>query len=150
MSERRLRVAIAALSVIGLAISIYLTVERVRGVAPSCPIGGSCVTVQTSEYAELAGVPVPVTGIVGYAGLLVAALLSGPLGRLLGLLVALVAFGFSVWLTYVELFVIDAICTWCVTSATIVTVITVLAIWRALLPTGGVQAPPSARSAAGG
>lgn len=133
-SEWRLRVAIAALALVGLAISIYLTVQRYRGVDPACVIGGSCGTVQKSRYAELAGIPVPVLGIVGYATLLVAAVLRGTAGRLLGLLAGLVGVGFSAWLTYVELRVIDAICAWCVASAIVITLAAALAVWRVLLP----------------
>lgn len=148
--ERRLRVAIAILSVIGLAISIYLTVERYRGNNPACVIGGDCVTVQKSRYAELAGIPVPVLGIAGYMALLVSAILPGIAGRLLGLLAGLVGVGFSAWLTYVELAVIDAICAWCITSAIVITVALALAVWRVLLPEPDAGYLPAARSPDGG
>lgn len=134
VAERRLRIAIGALAVVGLAISTYLTVVRIQGDSPTCVIGGSCATVQSSAYAELAGIPVPVLGIAGYLAILVSALIPGMPGRILGLFSGLVGVGFSAWLTYVELAVIDAICTWCVTSAVVVTIAAALAIWRVFLP----------------
>jgi uncharacterized membrane protein len=132
-TERRLRVAIGALAVVGLAISAYLTSVRLMGESPACVIGGSCAAVQASRYAELAGIPVAVLGLAGYGALLVSAVLAGPAGKLLGLLAGLIGVGFSVWLTYVEFDVIDAICPWCVTSAVIVTIAAALAVWRVLL-----------------
>ena len=131
MTERRLRIGIAVLACIGLAIATYLTVVRLQGDSPTCVVGGSCAAVQSSAYAELAGIPVPVLGLMGYGALLLSAALAGVPGRLLGLLAGIVGFGFSMWLTYVELWVIDAICTWCVTSAAVVTVAAALATWRA-------------------
>ena len=61
-------------------------------------------------------------GIVGYVLLLGAALLRGDGARMAGFGLALFGFGFSVYLTYLELFTIDAICQWCVASAMLMTV----------------------------
>ena len=94
-------------------------------------IGGGCHTVQQSEYSELAGIPVAVLGLVAYAVLLVAAILPGPAGRALGLFTALVGVGFSAWLTYAELVLIDAVCAWCVTSAILITLALILTAVRA-------------------
>jgi uncharacterized membrane protein len=109
---------LGALAVVGLLISGYLTWVHYAGVAPVC-VGGSggCETVQTSSYAMIFGVPVAALGLVGYTGLFLAALLRGEAGVYLGLLVALVGTLFSAYLTYLELFVIHAICEWCVASA---------------------------------
>ncbi len=146
--ERRLRTAIAALATFGLGIATYLTVVRIQGHSPACVIGGSCATVQSSRYATLAGIPVPVLGVVGYLALLASAALPGVRGRLLGLLAGIVGMGFSWWLTYVELGIIDAICPWCVTSAIVVTVAAALAVWRVLLPVpAGDAAADEARPA---
>ena len=134
VNETALRIALGVVAVAGLAVSGYLTTVRLEGDAPTCIVGGGCKTVQESEYSELAGIPVAVLGLLAYAGLLAAALLPGPLGRALGLFTALVSFGFSMWLTYAELFIIEAICAWCVTSAILVTVALVLAVLRAVGP----------------
>ena len=116
--RRCLRFVLGALAVVGLLISGYLTWVHYMGVAPVC-VGGSggCETVQTSSYATILGVPVAALGLVGYSGLLLAALLRSEAGVYLGLLVALVGTLFSAYLTYLELFVIHAICEWCVASA---------------------------------
>jgi uncharacterized membrane protein len=116
--QRGLRIVLGALAVVGLLISGYLTWVHYAGVAPVCVGGkGGCETVQTSSYATILGVPVAALGLVGYSGLLLSALLRGEAGVYLGLLVALVGTLFSVYLTYLELFVIHAICEWCVASA---------------------------------
>lgn len=132
--ERTLRIAQGAVALLGLGVATYLTVVRAEGESPTCVIGGGCHTVQSSEYSELAGIPVAWLGIAAYVGLLVAALLPGPAGRALGLFTAVVSFGFSAWLTYAELVLIDAICAWCVTSALLVTLSLVIAVLRAASP----------------
>jgi uncharacterized membrane protein len=118
VSEQSTRILLAALSVAGLLMSAYLTWVHFLGVSPICLTGsGGCEAVQTSRYAEIFGVPVAMLGLAGYAGLLLSALLRGESGALLGLFVALVSVLFSAYLTWLELFVIHAICQWCVTSA---------------------------------
>lgn len=134
LNETALRIALGVVSVAGLGVAGYLTAVRLEGDSPSCIVGGGCKTVQESEYSELAGIPVAVLGLLAYVGLLAAALLPGPLGRALGLFVGLVSFGFSMWLTYAELFIIEAICAWCVTSAVLVTLALILAALRAFGP----------------
>jgi len=132
MSESRLRVALAALSVAGLAIAGYLTAVHLDGGDPVCLAGGhGCAVVQNSDYADLLGIPVPVIGLFGYLTVLLAAALPGDPGRMLGLFAALIGVGFSGYLTYLELFVIDAICQWCVASAVLMCIVLVLAALRA-------------------
>lgn len=145
--ELALRIALGVLALAGLGVSGYLTAVRYAGDQPACLVGGGCQTVQKSEYSELAGIPVAVLGLVGYATLLVAAVLPGQLGRALGLFTALVSFGFSAWLTYAELFLIEAICAWCVASAVLITLALVVAVARALGPgaRSGGTARPSAQ-----
>jgi uncharacterized membrane protein len=133
-SELSLRIGLAVVALAGLADSGYLTAVRLAGSDPVCVVGGGCHTVQQSDYSELAGIPVAVLGLIGYATLLVAAILPGQLGRALGLFTAFVGFGFSAWLTFVELFIIDAICTWCVVSAVLITLALILTVLRALSP----------------
>ena len=132
MSERRLTVAIAALGLLGLAIAGYLTYVHYADVEPLCGGGGGCEKVQNSEHAELAGVPVAVIGLAGYLAILGSLWLRGEVGRLATAFLALVGFGFSAYLTYLELFEIDAICQWCVASALVMSAIAVLAGLRVL------------------
>jgi uncharacterized membrane protein len=118
--QRGLRFVLGALAAVGLLISTYLTWVHYMGVVPVC-IGGSggCETVQSSSYATILGVPVAVVGLVGYSGLLFSASLRGEVGVYLGFLGALVGTLFSAFLTYLEVFVIHAICEWCVASAAV-------------------------------
>ena len=123
-SERTLRILSAALAVLGIAIATYIAIEEAGGGSPACLAGGEgCATVAASEYSELGGVNVAVIGIAGYVALLAAALVRGDPGRFAGFVLALVGVGFSAYLTYLELFVIDAICQWCVASAILMTVL---------------------------
>ena len=133
MSEARLRVVLALLAVAGIGIATYLTTVHYQGGDPVCLTGGEgCTKVQESDYAEMAGVPVPVIGLLGYLIVLIAAALPGDPGRLLGLFAGLIGFGFSIYLTYLELFVIDAICQWCIGSAVVMTLVFIAALFRAL------------------
>jgi uncharacterized membrane protein len=129
--EGVLRLALGAVALAGLGVAGYLTAVRASGGDPACVVGGGCTTVQDSEYAELAGIPVAVLGLLAYGALLVAAILPGPLGRALGLFTAIVGVGFSAWLTYAEIFLIEAICAWCVASALLITLALILAAARA-------------------
>ncbi|HEV2741906.1 MAG TPA: vitamin K epoxide reductase family protein [Rubrobacter sp.] len=115
-----LRAALGGLAVAGLLVSAYLTWAHLVGAEPVCGLGGGgCRAVQASRYAAVLGIPVPMLGLAGYAGLLLAAILRGEVGAYLGLLVVLVGALFSAYLTYLEIFVIGAICQWCVASAAI-------------------------------
>ena len=131
--EERLRAGLVSVAVAGLGVSAYLTAVRASGGTPACAITGGCAEVQESAYSEVAGIPVAALGIVAYLGILATALLAGELGRIGGLFTALVGAGFSVWLTYVELGIIDAICSWCVVSAGLMGVALVLAVARVWL-----------------
>ena len=124
--------AIAALAVIGLAIAGYLTWAHYAGIEPICASSGGCEKVQSSEYAELAGVPVALIGLVGYASILASLALPGDLGRAVTASLGLVGLGFSGWLTYLELAEIHAICPWCVASAVVMSAIAVAAAARLL------------------
>lgn len=129
--EGRLRLAIAAAAVVGLAIAGYLSVTEASGELPQCIAGESgCATVATSDYAELAGIPVAYLGFGGYLLIAGSALHAGDPGRVAGAFLALVGFGFSAYLTFIELFEIEAICQYCVASALTMTVLLALTGWR--------------------
>ncbi|HEX5821133.1 MAG TPA: vitamin K epoxide reductase family protein [Solirubrobacterales bacterium] len=136
-SERTLRTAAAVLALLGIAVATYIAIAEFGGGTPKCLAGGhGCETVAHSHYSHVAGINVAVFGIAGYVLLLVAALLPGDAGRFGGFLTALVGFGFSAYLTYLELFVIDAICQWCVASAVLMTLSLAVAATRAFAYTG--------------
>jgi uncharacterized membrane protein len=128
---RTLTLAVAALAAIGLGIAGYLTYVHYSDIEPVCTTGG-CAKVQGSEYADLAGVPVALIGLLGYVSILASLAIPGETGRGATVLLALVGFGYSAYLTYLELDVIDAICQWCVGSAVVMTAIAAVAVARLL------------------
>ena len=115
MSERALRLAVAGLSLVGAGIAAYLVFVRYTGGTLACTTGG-CETVQSSEYAEVLGVPVAVIGLAGYLLILASALVPGEVGAAAGAALALAGISFSVYLVYVQVALIDAICQWCIAS----------------------------------
>lgn len=136
-TDRRLRIAIAILATIGLGIATYLTYVHYEKLKVLCLSSGGCETVQSSQYAKLGGIPVPVLGLVGYVGILGSLALRGEAGRLAGFGLALIGFGFSAYLTYRELFTIHAICQWCIGSAVVMTTLAILTGYRALRDDSG-------------
>jgi uncharacterized membrane protein len=134
--------AIPALSLLGLGVAAYLAYVETAQVAAVCGPVGKCNTVQQSEYALLFGVlPVGVFGLIGYIAILLVWLAGrfgrGPLAELApaGLL-AMTMFGtlFSIYLTFLEPFVIGATCAWCLTSA----VVRTLLLWLTATPGASV------------
>jgi len=135
MTERRLRIAAAVLALAGVGVAGYLTWVHYADLEPICAGGsGGCEEVQNSDYAKLAGLPVALLGLIGYVAILASLAIPGDAGRFTGALLALAGFGFSAWLTYVELFEIDAICQWCVASAVIMTALAVVTSLRFATP----------------
>jgi uncharacterized membrane protein len=130
MTDRRLRGAILALALVGLGVAAYLTYVHYEGIRPVCGLGGDCEKVQTSQWSEVGGVPVALIGLIGYTLILASLFVPGEAGRLAGAFLALVGFAFSAYLTYRELFSIDAICPWCVVSACLMTLLAVLTAIR--------------------
>jgi uncharacterized membrane protein len=142
VSDTGLRLIAAALALAGLAISLYLTITWYDDSIPVC-VGGSggCEKVQTSDYADLGGTPVALIGAVGYVLVLVSLALPRDTGRFAGALLGLVGVGFSAYLTYLELFVINAICQWCVASAVVMAALAAVLVLRLLREAS--EPPPS-------
>lgn len=133
MTDRRLGIAIAFISVVGIGIASYLTYVHYADLKPICLADGGCEVVQQSRYAKFAGIPVPLLGLIGYVSILGSLLIPGDLGRAATALLAIFGFGFSIYLTYLEIFKIEAICQWCVASAilmTLMAIVSVLRLWR--------------------
>ncbi len=126
----RLRLAAAAVAAAGLAIAGYLTIVHYAGGEPVCAIAHGCAVVQQSEYAELAGIPVALLGLAGYAAILASLAREGEGARTATAFLSLAGFGFSAWLTYVEVERLDAICIWCVGSAICMTLLAGLSVAR--------------------
>jgi uncharacterized membrane protein len=126
---------VALLSLAGLFVATYLYLYKIGKIGALACGTGACETVQLSPQARFLGVEVSLIGVLGYAALLVLALLAlqprfeGPAwpSRLLALSSG-AAVLFTAYLTYLELFVIHAICRWCVSSAVIILAVFLLAV----------------------
>jgi uncharacterized membrane protein len=124
------RMIVAMLALAGIFVATYLLLFKLGMIGElSCSIG-SCETVNTSKWATFLGIPVAGWGVAWYVGMFVLALVStgerfvdSPVVSLVLLAVAATGLIFSLYLTYLELFQIHAICQWCVVSAIIVTII---------------------------
>lgn len=133
----RLRGAIAAGAAIGAAVAVYLTVVHYTHTSPICTTGG-CEKVQRSSYAELAGIPVAVLGLIAYVALIGTAAVRGVTAALVGTVIALTGVAFSGYLLWAQIARIHAICQWCVLNDVIAAVVAVLCVVRLLTePDGG-------------
>lgn len=128
------------MGLLGLGIATYISIVEAGGGSAVCVAGSTgCSTVSESDYAKLAGVNVAFIGVFGYLTILASVFVGSDLGRGAGLLFSLIGFGFSLYLTYLELFVIEAICQWCVASAVVMTLLFVVCLLRAY---GYIGQPP--------
>jgi uncharacterized membrane protein len=126
----RLRAGALACCILGLAIAGYLTYVHYAGISPVCEIAHGCEKVQTSRWSSLAGVPIALLGLLGYAGILGALLAPGETALTAAAGQALVGAGFSAYLTCREVFTIQAICIWCVASAVLMTALAAITVVR--------------------
>ena len=132
-TDRRLRLVAIVLAAIGLCVAAYLTYIHYEGIKPVCGLGGNCEKVQSSEWSRLAGIPVALLGLLAYAAILATLFVEREEALVAGALFAVAGFGFSAYLTYREIFSIDAICPWCVASAVIMTLLAVVTTARLLM-----------------
>lgn len=145
------RMAIALIALVGALIATYLTLYKLGIIGTLvCTNLGSCETVQTSRWATFLGFPVAAWGVAYYLVLLVLAIAGtfpawSESRGLSAVLLLLTAWGFlfSAYLTGLELFVIHAICIYCVTSAVLVTVLMVISWldYREMRMLAGEQVP---------
>jgi uncharacterized membrane protein len=122
--EGNLQRAIAFFAALGIGVASYIAIAEAGGDSPVCLAGGSgCKTVAESSYAHVAGLNIAVLGVVGYVLLLASAFFANDAARFGGFAVSLGGFGYSIFLTYIEIFKIEAICQWCVASAVLMTIL---------------------------
>ena len=132
-------ISILALSLVGILLSLYLTINYFKGSDLSyCITGADCDVVKKSAYSKIFGIPVSALGILGYGAIIISALTSLSKKNRWNLLFVFstLALAFSAYLTYVELFVIKAVCSFCVASAIIISLIFFIVISKK-----GVMAP---------
>jgi uncharacterized membrane protein len=120
VSDRSLRLTAGAVGLAGLVIAGYLTWVHFDDAALVCVAGGGCETVQESEYAAIAGIPVAMLGLVSYAAILCLVAWDTPTARLGAAMLALVGLVFSMYLLALQLFVIDAVCVWCLANDVVI------------------------------
>lgn len=132
-SERILRLAIAFIGVLGFCVAMYIFISDSTSGAPACLAGGTgCETVAKSSYSHIAGINVAIFGLIGWVLILGTVFFGNDQARLAGFLFTLGGFGFSIYLTYLEIWNIEAICQWCVTNAVLMTICFLLNTTRLL------------------
>ncbi len=125
-----------ALTIIGLAVSIYMTIYKLTDNQNMCIGNGGCSKVNSSVYAEVYGIPVAVFGIVGYAALMITLFVENrnsflqTNSTMIVFGMALVGFLFTLYLIYVEVALIHALCPFCLTSQIAMTLFFILSVIR--------------------
>jgi uncharacterized membrane protein len=141
VSDRLLRVGLLLVSAVGIAVSSYLTYVHYQPGALICTGSGGCEAVQDSKYAVLAGVPIAVLGLSAWIAVLVLTAWNSELARTVTAAIALGALGFVAYLVILQLFVIDAICAWCMANdILLVPALAVLALLRLTAASSSSQA----------
>ena len=136
--DKRLKQVIIVLTVLGLLVSIYMTIYKVTNNESMCIGSGGCSIVNASGYSEVRGIPVAVFGVIGYLSILALFYLERKPGffqtngSMLQFTVTLTGFLFTVWLIYVEVALLDAYCPFCITSQVAMTLIFILTVIRVI------------------
>ena len=115
-----MRLAAGLVALVGAVVAGYLTWGHYADETVICVAGGGCETVQESEYATIAGVPVALLGLLAYSTILALISWDAPVARVSASALALVGLLFSLYLLVLQLFVIDAICIWCMVNDVVV------------------------------
>ncbi|HSD80941.1 MAG TPA: vitamin K epoxide reductase family protein, partial [Solirubrobacteraceae bacterium] len=138
-----LRRIMLPLAVAGLAVAAYLSYEHATGGTAVCPTGGGgCGKVQSSPELRLLGVYIPYLALAGYAGVTASLLVRAPVAGLVTAGLAYLGVGMTGYVLYLQAFVIEAWCPWCVFSTALMWTIAALATWCYLR---GDTAPAAAR-----
>jgi uncharacterized membrane protein len=134
--EKRLSQLAIVLAIIGLLVSIYMTIYKITSNDSMCIGSGDCKTVNASRYAEVYGIPVAVLGVAGYAAILAVLFLERrpgffqQNGSMLFFGLSLTGFLFTLYLIFVEVALIKAYCPFCITSQTVMTIIFIISVIR--------------------
>jgi len=130
------------LAMAGMGVAAYLTYSHYADQPIACAGLSGCQAVENSEYSKLVGIPVAVLGMLFCAGLLalvLARLARLPLAEewapLAAFSMTLTGVAFAAYLTYIELFVVEDVCIWCASFASIITVAWLITIVDVLAPT---------------
>jgi len=135
MDKRLIQITVA-LAILGLLVSIYMTIYKVTANDSMCLGSGDCSTVNASRYSEVNGIPVALIGVLGYAAIIGIHWLERrneffeANGSMILFGISLIGFLFTLWLVYVEITILKALCPFCVTSQITMTIIFILSIIR--------------------
>jgi len=134
--DKRLTQITIALSILGLLVSIYMTVYKITANDNMCLGSGDCSTVNASRYSEVNGIPVALIGVIGYVSILGIHWLERKNvffkqnGSMMFFGISLIGFFFTLWLIYVEIALIKALCPFCLASQATMTIIFILSVIR--------------------
>ena len=122
--------------IVGLAVGIYMTIYKKTGNDAMCGGSGGCATVTASRYSEINGIDVPVIGAIGNLALLAVLFFENRMyslrknGTLIFFALSLAGFAFTLWLIYLEIFILKAFCPFCVTAQTMMVLTFIVAVTR--------------------
>jgi uncharacterized membrane protein len=134
--DKNLYWAAFSASVVGLLVSIYMTIFKLTNNDAMCLGSGGCSFVNASRYSEINGFPVAAVGVIGFLALMITLFLErrseffSDNGPLLEFGMSLMGVLYSIYLTYLEIYVIRHWCPFCVTSAIAITLVFILSIVR--------------------
>jgi uncharacterized membrane protein len=135
--DKKLYWASIVSAIIGLLVSIYMTIYKLTANDAMCLGSGDCSTVNASRYSEIYGIPVALLGVAGFLAILFVHFMENrknpfflEQGTLMVFAMSLFGFVFSLYLTYLELYVIHAVCPFCVASAVAITIVFIVGIIR--------------------
>jgi uncharacterized membrane protein len=134
--EKRLQQITIALAIIGLLVSIYMTIYKLTSNEAMCIGSTGCSEVNASRYSEINGIPVAVLGVVGYAAILALLFLEQrpgffqQNGTMMFFGVSLVGFLFTIYLIYLEIALIKAYCPFCLASQAAMIAIFIISVIR--------------------
>lgn len=120
MNDGGLRVAAGLVALAGVGVAGYLTSAHFADSTVLCVAGGGCETVQESEYAKVAGIPVALLGFGSYMTILALVVWDSVGARLAAASLALLGLLFSLYLLVLQLFVIEAVCIWCMANDVVI------------------------------
>ena len=136
--DKRLRQITIALTILGLLVSVWMTIYKVTDNERMCIGSTGCAVVNASLYSEMNGIPVAAIGVFGYLSILALFFLENrpgffqENGSMLLFGVTLIGFLFTLWLVYVEIALLDAYCPFCITSQIAMTLIFIFTLIRVI------------------
>ena len=134
--DKRLKQITIALAIVGLLVSIYMTIYKVTNNESMCIGSSGCSEVNASRYSEVNGIPVAVLGVAGYAAILALLFLEQrpglfqQNGSMMFFGISLLGFLFTIYLIYVEVALIKAYCPFCLASQAVMIIIFIISVIR--------------------